>query len=295
MLDLEIALYWPPKHKLGWVSAFYFLNRYFTLFGYLPFMRDVFVYGNPAIRGEKYCDGITAYHQYFQITIQTLVGVLCMMRIYALYNRSRYMLGFLMAVAIAVIVSGVWVVATFRNRSIQIIASTIPGCIQLLTDADGRHLATGWSGVLVFDTIIFILTLYKGVKLGFRTEKGLLQVLIKDGTVYFTVLFLVNFGNILMLLMAPPILKTSTAALTNILSSTLISRVMLNLRAAPAARRMTGTSSESNAEGAPLTTTFDIELGIERTWSSSGPPSRDGEPHSARHRTFVANRESRVS
>ncbi|KAI0043587.1 hypothetical protein FA95DRAFT_1681818 [Auriscalpium vulgare] len=277
MLDLEVAYYWPPTHKLGWVSVFYLLNRYICLLGYTPFIRDLFTYGTVNV-----CHSLTAYHQSFQVALQILVGVLCIMRMYALYNRSRFVLGFLIAVALFSIVIGVWVVVTYQNQSVQIIASTIPGCNQLLSNADGRHLAAAWSGVLVFDTIIFILTAYKGFKLGLSTRGGLLHVLIRDGTVYFTVLFLANLGNILMLLLGPPALKAWTTTFINILSSTLISRVMINLRAAPILQWTPGPSttiSDYADVGAPLTTTFDIGFGT--TSSPDGSFGRDRERYLA--------------
>ncbi|KAI0065300.1 hypothetical protein BV25DRAFT_161197 [Artomyces pyxidatus] len=45
-LEPEIDLYWPPKHSLGWVSSFFLLNRYLSLFGHIPVARSLATWGN---------------------------------------------------------------------------------------------------------------------------------------------------------------------------------------------------------------------------------------------------------
>ncbi|KAI0284809.1 hypothetical protein BC826DRAFT_142784 [Russula brevipes] len=80
------------------------------------------------------------------------------------------------------------------------------------------------------DTFIFLLLLYKAVKIGRGVR--LLNVIIRNGTIYYTVLSFTNLTNILVLRFAPPPLRTTSTGFTNALSSTLISRVILNLRAA---------------------------------------------------------------
>ncbi|KAI0043586.1 hypothetical protein FA95DRAFT_1609271 [Auriscalpium vulgare] len=266
VLDREVALFWPPKNKLGWVSVCYLLNRYISILGYIPLVRDSFTYGGAS-----------------QVVLQILVGVLSLIRVYALYNRSRYVLGLLLVAGAVCVAIAVWMIASDNTESIGIISSVLMGCREFVSDAQGRSLAAAWSGAMVFDTVIFLLTAYKGFKLGLSSGGELLHVLVRDGTVYFTVLFFVNLWNIMMLLHAPPLLKDSTTTLTNVMSSTLISRVMLNLRATPGARRSSGPSTTTYPSdvGPALTTTFDIELGMGRSrGSSSGPSSGDREPYS---------------
>ncbi|KAI0040038.1 hypothetical protein FA95DRAFT_1612116 [Auriscalpium vulgare] len=301
VLDREVALFWPPKNNLGLVSVFYLLNRYITVLGYIPLIRDSFTYGGASVsvqypflhnlthsscrssHSSPSCEGLATYNQYQQAVSQILVGVLSLIRIYALYNRSRHVLGLLVVVGAVCVAIAVWVIATNKTESIKVISSILMGCREFVSDSQGRSLAAAWSGAMVFDTVIFLLTAYKGFKIGLSSGGQLLHVLVRDGTVYFTVLFLVNLWNILMLLHAPPLLKDSTTTLTNVMSSTLISRVMLNLRATPAARRTSGPSTTTYPSdvGPALTTTFDIELGMGRSrGSSSGPSSGDREPYS---------------
>lgn len=35
-LSREVEFFWPYENRVGWVSFFYFLNRYVAIFGYIP-------------------------------------------------------------------------------------------------------------------------------------------------------------------------------------------------------------------------------------------------------------------
>jgi len=97
-----------------------------------------------------------------------------------------------------------------------------------LSDEGGRYLSIAWIGILVFDIVIFALTLYKAIKVGYKIP--LVQGLVRDGSLYFFVLFFINLANILILRRAPTLLKNSGTPLTTVLSTTLVSHVMLRMR-----------------------------------------------------------------
>ena len=50
--------------------------------------------------------------------------------------------------------------------------------------SEGRvaEIAYAWLGLLIFDTLIFILTIYKTWKIGKRCRLRLVQILVRDGT-----------------------------------------------------------------------------------------------------------------
>ncbi|KAH9952293.1 hypothetical protein BGW80DRAFT_763202 [Lactifluus volemus] len=52
-------------------------------------------------------------------------------------------------------------------------------------------------GLLIFDIVIFSLTLYKAFTFG--RGPRLLDVIVQDGTMYFSILSIMNLGNILVL------------------------------------------------------------------------------------------------
>ncbi|KAA1473549.1 hypothetical protein DENSPDRAFT_780287, partial [Dentipellis sp. KUC8613] len=121
---------------------------------------------------------------------------------------------------------------------------------QYLTE-DFIGLAIAWSGLLVFDCSVFIFTVAKAFQIGRQYPGSLIRVLLRDGCL----LFLANLSNILMYLVRVPLLKDTNTVLTNVLSTTAISRLMLNLRAAHEKAKQTWTN----------------ESGISRLLELSGP------------------------
>ncbi|KAI0271173.1 hypothetical protein BGY98DRAFT_204646 [Russula aff. rugulosa BPL654] len=226
-LHREIQFLWPPHNKQRPFTLACIINRYVPMIGVLPVVMSYFIRVNPAVRP---CEGLHAYRQWFMVAVQTNGGVLCLLRVYALYGRSRRILGVLLFLATGVTLTvfvSLFIVRKARDETIPIV-SPFGGCAQYTPHTWGRCAAVAWAGALAFDSVIFFLTLYRAFKIG-RGVK-LLHVIVRDGTMYFSALFLMNLGNILILLFAPPLLKTSITPYTNVLATILVNRLVLNLR-----------------------------------------------------------------
>ncbi|KAH9023394.1 hypothetical protein EDB85DRAFT_2277903 [Lactarius pseudohatsudake] len=227
-LSREVEYFWPNPYRTGWVSSIFFLNRYFSVFGHIPIVIGLIP--------NKSCEPQNAwqthhYKGYFGMALQLLVAALCSMRVYALYNKNNHILLALAALAGASIIVGFIAIATESDDVvIRVPPPIMPIChLSLgLSEEGSSFLCIAWGGLLAFDVTVFVLTLYKAVKMGHNTP--LIQKLVRDGSLYFVVLFFVNLANILTLHFAPTLLKNSATPLTNVLSSTLISRLMLRLR-----------------------------------------------------------------
>ncbi|KAI9443987.1 hypothetical protein H4582DRAFT_2095344 [Lactarius indigo] len=227
-LSREVEYFWPNPYRTGWVSSVFFLNRYAAIFGYIPIVMSLIP--------NTSCKPPNAwkthhYKGYLSMVLQLLVAVLCSMRVYALYNKNNRILSALATLAGASIVVGFIAIATESDDVVtRIPPPIIPIChLSLgLSDEGGSFLSIAWGGLLAFDVAVFVLTLYKAVKMGYNTP--LIQIFVRDGSLYFVTLFFVNLANILTIQFAPTLLKNSVNPLTNVLSATLISRLMLRLR-----------------------------------------------------------------
>ncbi|KAI0246875.1 hypothetical protein BJV78DRAFT_93988 [Lactifluus subvellereus] len=224
-LPREIQFLWPPHNKLGWFTLACLLNRYLPVFGQVPIVISYFVPGSLSV-----CHGLHEYRKIFVMALQVHAGLLCLIRVYALYGRSSLILGLLLAIGLGGVINATLLLATGNSsgREAGVVVTSIPGCTQYTPEITGLYGAVAWTGALIFDITIFSLTLYKAFTIG----KGipLLDVIVRDGAIYFSVLFIMNLSNILMLRFSPPLLKNSTATLTNVLSTILVSRLVLNLR-----------------------------------------------------------------
>ncbi|KAH9953073.1 hypothetical protein BC827DRAFT_1250682 [Russula dissimulans] len=232
-LDRKIRFLWPPHNKQEWFTAAFLLNRYISIFGYLPFVVSYFI-----TLDFPFCVGVHRYYEWFIMVVQFYAGFLCSFRVYALYGQSRRVLLFLASIGLLSLVAAAGAIVASRRTgddAIPVLSSFV-GCSQFMPSKKGKSSSVAWAGLSAFDSVIFSLTLYKA----FTAGKGirLLNVIVRDGTIYFlyeplslfidenptipnSVLFIMNVSNIFNLLFSPPFLRTSTTTITNVFVSTL--------------------------------------------------------------------------
>ncbi|KAJ7053154.1 hypothetical protein C8F01DRAFT_554855 [Mycena amicta] len=236
-LEWEVSRYWGARPTSP--TILFFANRYGTLLGNIPVvLLDVWI-APPTVGKTKVCETLESYHQYFIILIQIIVGVMLILRTYALYERNRYVLIFMIVFSAGCIAVGVW--GTLHSNALppEDKGTTLPlsvGCTYGITQPESIGLMIAWSGMGLFDVMIFVLTLYRtliGVTGGRRVRLSgmhLVSVLMRDGCLYFGVMVLCNVGNILTFALGGPFTRGILNTFTNIISSIMISRLMLNLR-----------------------------------------------------------------
>ncbi|KAI0651343.1 hypothetical protein C8Q79DRAFT_922130 [Trametes meyenii] len=230
----EVERYW--KGGRSWASTFYFLNRYTSVISHVPVVVEFF-----AVMPEATCRRLQLYHQILAALTQCIVGVLLMLRTYALYNRNRkvvYLLSSICALGGAV---SVWAIVSVRGLHVRSFQDIViyAGCDLTLSERQGYYLAAAWSSILVFDFAIFALTLVQALRVGRTWSHSLFRIMLRDGTIYFGILVICYFSNILTYIFAQPVYKGVSTTLTNVLdgiplllsiSTTLTTRLMLNIR-----------------------------------------------------------------
>ncbi|KAH9954762.1 hypothetical protein BC827DRAFT_1240949 [Russula dissimulans] len=230
-LSCEVEYFWPHQNRVGWVPCIFLFTRYFSVLGHVPILIVLVPGPGISIWHAQFCNTMRQYNGYFGMVLQSLVSVLCATRVYALYNKSHYVILGLLALIITSAAIGMVAMATESGDSpVSLPYSVVRGWIfyLALSDEGGRFLSIAWSGVLAFDIIVFALTVYKAIKVGYKVP--LIRGLVRDGSLYFFVLSSINLANILILQYAPTLLKNSGTPLTNVLSTTLVSRMMLRMR-----------------------------------------------------------------
>ncbi|KAE9403066.1 hypothetical protein BT96DRAFT_503298 [Gymnopus androsaceus JB14] len=225
----ELRLIWPPHNPLSLPSLLYLITRYLVVIGYVMEVLRIFMFAV----NDKVCNGLFQFHLLYAGTIQYFILIICVLRVSAIYNNERsvrWILFFMASVcsilALYAIFSEIRTVNTYLGSDTQ-----FPGCNGELSNKLSDRLAIPWGGLIVFDFTVFAFTLYKALSINYEHPVRLMTVLLRDGTMYFIALFASNLANVLMLIYAPALLKDSILLVTNILSSILIARLMLNLRA----------------------------------------------------------------
>ncbi|EGN97589.1 hypothetical protein SERLA73DRAFT_184349 [Serpula lacrymans var. lacrymans S7.3] len=156
-----------------------------------------------------------------------------MMRVYALYNRSRWLIYVLVVMGIALVAGGcVAIIPVAPAVPVNLPSIYIPstGCGDPISSEQGVRLAGSWGSLLAFDTFIFSLTIWKTWRIGSVSGRNLINILMRDGAMYFAVMIMINIVSILAYLLPPLGLKGIITTTANALSGTMVSRMMLNIR-----------------------------------------------------------------
>ncbi|KAJ7216882.1 hypothetical protein C8J57DRAFT_1395914 [Mycena rebaudengoi] len=214
--EWEVSRYWARPNR-SWATILFFLNRYGTLLGNIPVVIQYF-WTTPSTPEKT-----RTYHPYFILVIQMIVGVMLVLRTYALYQRNNRILA-LMVVFGATVVCVCLGAILFCTEGAGIGGDLelYFGCMYAITARQSVSPIVAWSAMALFDCLIFFLTLYKAFG-KHSTGWNLFSVLLRDGTV----IVILNLSNILTFV---DYTRGVATTLTNIVSSLMISRLMLNLR-----------------------------------------------------------------
>ncbi|KAL4073436.1 hypothetical protein J3A83DRAFT_2536084 [Scleroderma citrinum] len=234
----QIELFW-RKPKRSWTFALFIANRYITILGHVPQL--IYSILSPATRADYTrvrCDSLLLASQVVIYVVQTIGGVVMTIRVYALYQNSRLVLVFLGAFMFVTIVLGCW--GVFSPTTPSSLTMFVPpsqstgnaGCPSgaYFSSRLAVYVAAVWSGQLVFDILVFLLTLVRSLQIRKESSRSIVDTLLWDGSLYFAVMCGINIANITILLVATNSLKGVASDFVNVISATLISRLMLNLR-----------------------------------------------------------------
>jgi len=253
---LEVNRFWKMR-RLTWASSLFYLNRYLSLVGHIPVIVQYFL---PPMGSQRFmtCMVLSSFHQYLAIIVQAIVGVFQVMRTYALYDQKLSVLLSLCSSGSVAIIYGIW--AVMRGQGLKYTEEDLPmrGCLPPLSEAMSFRLASAWTAMLAFDVIIFVMTLYKSITRKREGDSTILHVIIRDGAIYFGVIMVAALSVILSFRLSPPHGKGLTTTLTNIISSTMVSRIMLNLRN-PKLSTTFRSDSTASQEDAIFTSVVDTE------------------------------------
>ncbi|KIM38074.1 hypothetical protein M413DRAFT_13036 [Hebeloma cylindrosporum] len=117
----------------------------------------------------------------WHINYYTTLIPFCMliMRMYALYERSRKVLAFYVTLATVILVVAFWACMAGKKEDPPNIQLRI-GCGASLSRERSRHFGIAWGGMVVFDSIVFGMTLYKSA-FSFPNRVNILDILLRDG------------------------------------------------------------------------------------------------------------------
>lgn len=220
----EVEHIW--KKKFSPFTVLWFMNRYLPLFGYIPVMISLHAQWSP-----EACHKFIRYPESLKIATSFAVGAIFIVRIYAIYSRNMMM----------VVLGGVCLAAELIVKLWALLDITVldlpPGFIGCIPVGKSHHprFVFTWVAELGFDTVMFITTSYRALRynrLRRGTAMSLFYLILRDGALYFGVIFVANLVTVLMFLFAAEDIKALNATFSSAITNVLVWRLILNLRGA---------------------------------------------------------------
>ncbi|KAF6754378.1 hypothetical protein DFP72DRAFT_369437 [Ephemerocybe angulata] len=203
-----------------------------TGFGLLPKNAPSQSFCTPSIVTFQFSAIPAVMMQYFweNMDPDRLKVTVLILRAYALYEKSRWVLAGLCIITLLAAILGILSIAKAPPTSYTRYDLLVKGTCILPSSLDivGRYMPSIITAMLL-EVAVFVLTLCKSIQ-HMRSGSRLLDLLLRDGIFYFGAVMLAHFGVILSYYLPEDISRGNFATLANCLNSTLISRLILHLR-----------------------------------------------------------------
>ncbi|KAH8096916.1 hypothetical protein DFH11DRAFT_1554974 [Phellopilus nigrolimitatus] len=213
----------PTNQLQHQVVCLFFLNRYFTPLSFI---------GNFIAYFSDWSSESCAHFVRFEgatVAIAVLVsGLMMLIRVRALYNdkpKVVWLVGTVFLVEVGVFA---WLLT--YGEAVQH-GPEIHACTMVF-DMRLRFLPSLSAWVpLLYDTVVILLTLFRCVEIvKQRTASHIVRTLLRDGLVYYSVIFAVNLVLAVMIMSTPAGVKNIAAQLEQLLTVAMMSRITLSLR-----------------------------------------------------------------
>ncbi|KAJ3825724.1 hypothetical protein F5880DRAFT_1610878 [Lentinula raphanica] len=183
-LDDEIQFIWK---RAGSTSRYIFLlNRYFAFFGNMVAAYSMFSSSStPSWKPAK---------------ASPSTGILTL-RVYALYGGHFLFFACFLAMLVLGTITSITLTIVAGSSAVTL---TSQGCRNVASNVNnGATMAIGWEGILLFDMILFAMTLWKAYQNRGSTpyignkRVSTFSLLVRDGAVYFLIIASLNLANII--------------------------------------------------------------------------------------------------
>jgi len=254
--DDEVEFVW--KGSKGPLVYLFFLNRYLIPVGFIV---NLVAYSLQSWPVET-CRHYVRYEGSMTVIGIEVVGLMMLLRVYALYKRqSRLVIGIVAFILLVETGMNIWLL--MHSMAVQH-PSGMHSCSMIydpnISDAAS---ASAWLPLL-YDTIVLLLTLYRTVPSIRHKEAGhVVQTIFKDGLLYYSVICSVTLVLTIMIVAAEPGIKNITAQLELLLTVAMMSRITLNLKKEA---RISGASGDN--------ATFDVKFSRDRSFSDATTRTR---------------------
>ncbi|GLB34156.1 hypothetical protein LshimejAT787_0110400 [Lyophyllum shimeji] len=224
-LPKEIERIW--KKQFTYVSVLYVLNRYY---GLIQFAVVIALITTPITQAISVgtCLKIFRWQPVGALISTFLSQVIMGGRVYALYGKS-----IVIAAVLGTIMVAEFIIHVITLTKVFPAPSPAPGVVvPCVAIGPTNWLIAFWVMPLVFDSVTFLMTLYKSIEhWRNKVTSSTLAILFRDGLVYFAAIFTMNLLNVILFVTQSPTLQAINLPATLMLNIIMSCRLVLNLRA----------------------------------------------------------------
>ncbi|KAJ8453480.1 hypothetical protein ONZ45_g19699 [Pleurotus djamor] len=206
----EVEKIW--KKKFTPVTVLWFMNRYLSPLGYIVIIVS---FHDPWPKSR--CNRYVLYPEALKLFTSLAIGIIFVLRLYAIYGRNRLVVGsagLLLATQLAV---KTW---AFTDGTSLELPAPLVGCILVGKSPPGERFVYTWIAELVFDSVVFFATLARTIYLYRKARHSkatsLIELIMRDGIIYFAVIFVANLVTVLIFILAPPDIKAVNASFSTL-------------------------------------------------------------------------------
>ncbi|KAH8923344.1 hypothetical protein BT69DRAFT_1281560 [Atractiella rhizophila] len=219
-LRREWQYIWKRSPRLSVVNVAFAWNRHVGLIAQITFL-----YFFTNVFSAERCRHVNFVNPALAASLFAASMIIFSVRVIALWDRSRIIIIFLIALSTACFFTNVFAVAHYRPLPLP---PGERGCIAIAT---GAYSYVAWIGPLVFDTVALCLTISPVIR--YRLQGGkmpIFNIILRDGIIYFGIVFTVNFVNFLFFVVPNIANRALHAPLSVTLTSIMCSRIVFNMR-----------------------------------------------------------------
>ncbi|RPD62483.1 hypothetical protein L227DRAFT_609685 [Lentinus tigrinus ALCF2SS1-6] len=243
LLTLEDEIKYVWRRKKGPLIWLFFLNRYLTPLGFIvnlfAYFSDLFTDSVGHILPFDFVplayvchivDHFVRYEGSMTVIGINTAALMMLLRIYAMYDKNRVVVAFVAAVFCLELGTNAWLLTygIAVRHSPYIHACTMIFDTSRLNKAAAA--ASAWLPLL-YDTIVLALTIrrtYSDIK--YPSVGRTMRTLLKEGVLYYSVIFCITLVLTLMIVLAPDGLKNVMAQTEYLMTVAMMSRITLHLK-----------------------------------------------------------------
>jgi len=217
----EVECIWRRKKNL--LVYLFLLNRYFTPLGFIVNITAYLSQWPPEV-----CKKFVRYEGSCTIIAIEVVALMMLMRIKALYEGQWKVIGFVASMLALETAVNAWLMT--HGEAVTHTGS-VYGCTMIFDPKLKAYASLSAWLPLIYDTIVIVLTLHKcrePVKQ--KTASYIVRALVRDGLLYYSVIFTINVILAIMIATASPGIKNIAAQLEQLLTVAMMSRITLSLK-----------------------------------------------------------------